>query len=74
MSSTTEPGADPAPKPKRRTFSASYELRIVAAHDAAPAGDQRTTPTRPKPRGERGERAPARGSGREGRGTGGASS
>ncbi|WP_406174303.1 hypothetical protein [Streptomyces sp. NBC_00996] len=31
-------GGDPVPKPKRRTFSAEYKLRIVAEYDAAPAG------------------------------------
>jgi transposase len=40
MTSTTRPGADPAPKPKRRTFSAEYKLRIVAEYDAAPAGEK----------------------------------
>ncbi|MCY0924533.1 hypothetical protein OS965_41805 [Streptomyces sp. H27-G5] len=38
MTSTKQPGADPAPRPKRRTFSADYKLRIVAEYDAAPAG------------------------------------
>ncbi|EGX54902.1 hypothetical protein SZN_35587 [Streptomyces zinciresistens K42] len=33
-------GDDPAPKPKRRTFSAAYKLRIVAEYDAAPAGEK----------------------------------
>ncbi|MFF8996092.1 hypothetical protein ACF09H_40465 [Streptomyces sp. NPDC014983] len=33
-------GDDPAPKPKRRTFSAEYKLRIVAEYDAAPAGEK----------------------------------
>ncbi|MFF3875967.1 transposase [Streptomyces sp. NPDC001978] len=40
MTSTTGPGADPAPKPKRRTFTAEYKLRIVAEYDAAPAGEK----------------------------------
>ncbi|WP_326696587.1 hypothetical protein OG909_13740 [Streptomyces sp. NBC_01754] len=40
MTSTTGPGADPAPRPKRRTFSAGYKLRIVAEYDAAPAGEK----------------------------------
>ena len=40
MASTTprSSGSDPAPRPKRRTFSAEYKLRIVAEYDAAPAG------------------------------------
>ncbi|MEU4586585.1 transposase [Kitasatospora aureofaciens] len=38
MASTTNP--DPAPKPKRRTFSPEYKLRIVAEYDAAPNGDK----------------------------------
>jgi transposase-like protein len=33
-------GSDPAPRPKRRTFSAEYKLRIVAEYDAAPAGEK----------------------------------
>lgn len=40
MTSTTGPGAGPAPKPKRRTFSAEYKLRIVAEYDAAPPGEK----------------------------------
>ncbi|MYV45641.1 hypothetical protein [Streptomyces sp. SID2888] len=36
MASTTNPEQDPAPRPKRRTFSAEYKLRIVAEYDAAP--------------------------------------
>lgn len=41
MASTTTPsssGSDPAPRPKRRTFSAAYKLCMVAEYDAAPAG------------------------------------
>ncbi|CAM5684949.1 transposase [Kitasatospora aureofaciens] len=38
MASTTNP--DPAPKPKRRTFSPEYKLRIVAEYDAAPTGEK----------------------------------
>ncbi|KIQ65539.1 transposase [Kitasatospora griseola] len=38
MASTTSP--DPAPKPKRRTFSPEYKLRIVAEYDAAPNGEK----------------------------------
>lgn len=30
MTSTNASAADPAPKPKRRTFSPEYKLRIVA--------------------------------------------
>jgi hypothetical protein len=30
------PGGDPAPKPKRRTFSSEYKLRIVTEYDDAP--------------------------------------
>ncbi|MGW2564300.1 hypothetical protein ACWCXB_34885 [Streptomyces sp. NPDC001514] len=33
-------GSDPAPRPKRRTFSAQYKLRIVAEYDAAPTGEK----------------------------------
>ncbi|MDX2681009.1 hypothetical protein PV333_32620 [Streptomyces sp. NY05-11A] len=43
MASTTNPsssGSDPAPRPKRRTFSAEYKLRMVAEYDAAPAGEK----------------------------------
>lgn len=43
MASTTPipaAGDDPAPKPKRRTFSAEYKLRIVAEYDAAPSGEK----------------------------------
>lgn len=43
MASTTpapDQGGDPAPKPKRRTFSAEYKLRIVAEYDAAPNGEK----------------------------------
>ena len=36
MTSTTPAGSDPAPWPKRRTFSPEYKLRIVAEYDAAP--------------------------------------
>ncbi|WP_441248211.1 transposase [Kitasatospora sp. McL0602] len=38
MASTTDP--DPAPKPKRRTFSPEYKVRIVAEYDAAPTGEK----------------------------------
>ncbi len=43
MASTTTPssfGSDPAPRPKRRTFSAEYKLRLVAEYDAAPPGEK----------------------------------
>ncbi|PNE39855.1 transposase [Streptomyces noursei] len=40
MASTTSLGADPAPRPKRRTFSAEYKLRIVAEYDSAPAWEK----------------------------------
>lgn len=40
MTSTTGPGADPASKPTRRTFSPEYKLRIVAEYDAAPNGEK----------------------------------
>ncbi|MEV6483313.1 transposase [Streptomyces sp. NPDC051576] len=43
MASTTTPtgsGVDPAPRPKRRTFTAEYKLRMVAEYDAAPSGEK----------------------------------
>lgn len=42
MASTTptSSGSDPAPRPKRRTFTAEYKLRMVAEYDAAPAGEK----------------------------------
>jgi transposase len=43
MASTTTPNTsepDPAPRPKRRTFTAEYKLRIVAEYDAAPNGEK----------------------------------
>ncbi|MGW2762609.1 hypothetical protein [Streptomyces sp. NPDC001275] len=40
MTSTKPSEQDPAPRPKRRRFSAEYKLRIVAEYDAAPAGDK----------------------------------
>ncbi len=39
MTSTTPAGSDPAPRPKRRTFSPEYELRTVAEYDAAPENE-----------------------------------
>ncbi|MEN8650999.1 hypothetical protein ABCR94_37735 [Streptomyces sp. 21So2-11] len=35
MTSTKPSGSDPAAKPKRRSFSPEYKLRIVAEYDAA---------------------------------------
>ncbi|MFB7956549.1 hypothetical protein [Streptomyces sp. NPDC056045] len=40
MTSTTPAGSDPAPRPKRRTFSPEYKLRIVAEYDAAPKNEK----------------------------------
>ena len=40
MASTTTPEHDPAPRAKRRTFTAQYKLRIVAEYDAAPTGEK----------------------------------
>jgi hypothetical protein len=40
MTSKNTPDADPAAKPKRRTFSPEYKLRIVAEYDAAPKGEK----------------------------------
>ena len=37
---STNPSADPAPRPKRRTFSPEYKLRIVAEYDAAPRNEK----------------------------------
>jgi hypothetical protein len=38
---TTEPvESDPAPRPKRRTFTSEYKLRIVAEYDAAPRNEK----------------------------------
>lgn len=36
MTSAEPVGSDPAPRPKRRTFTSAYKLRIVAEYDAAP--------------------------------------
>jgi transposase-like protein len=33
-------GSDPAPRPKRRTFTSEYKLRIVAEYDAAPRNEK----------------------------------
>ncbi|WP_149828514.1 transposase [Streptomyces tailanensis] len=40
MISTKTAGSDPAPRPKRRTFSPEYKLRIVAEHDATPKNEK----------------------------------
>ncbi|WP_112467226.1 transposase [Streptomyces triticisoli] len=40
MTSSKSAGADPAPRPKRRTFSPEYKLRIVAEYDAAPQNEK----------------------------------
>ncbi|WP_439678317.1 hypothetical protein [Embleya sp. MST-111070] len=38
---STNPGDDPAPKPKRRTFSPEYKLRIVTEFDRAASAAER---------------------------------
>ncbi len=40
MPSTESVGSDPAPRPKRRTFTSEYKLRIVAEYDAAPRNEK----------------------------------
>ncbi|MBT2408889.1 transposase, partial [Streptomyces sp. ISL-87] len=40
MTSTKPAGSDPAPRPKRRSFSPEYKLRIVAEYDAAPKNEK----------------------------------
>lgn len=40
MTSTKLAGSDPAPRPKRRSFSPEYKLRIVAEYDAAPRNEK----------------------------------
>ncbi|WP_407703368.1 hypothetical protein [Streptomyces triticirhizae] len=40
MTSTNPAGPDPAARPKRRTFSPEYKLRIVAEYDAAPKNEK----------------------------------
>ncbi|MFD3937825.1 hypothetical protein ACFWSF_24215 [Streptomyces sp. NPDC058611] len=40
MTSTKPSASDPAPKPKRRSFSPEYKLRIVAEYDAAPKNEK----------------------------------
>ena len=40
MASTDPVEFDPAPRPKRRTFSPEYKLRIVAEYDAAPRNEK----------------------------------
>ncbi|WP_433450417.1 hypothetical protein ACQPXS_18415 [Streptomyces sp. CA-142005] len=42
MTSTTPAGSDPAPRPKRRTFSPEYQLRIVTEYDTAPKNEKGT--------------------------------
>ncbi|WP_328467943.1 hypothetical protein [Streptomyces sp. NBC_00448] len=37
---STNPAPDPAPRPKRRSFSPEYKLRIVAEYDAAPKNEK----------------------------------
>ncbi|MFJ5103978.1 hypothetical protein [Streptomyces sp. NPDC088554] len=34
------PSADPVARPKRRTFTPEYKLRMVAGYDAAPPGEK----------------------------------
>lgn len=40
MASIDLAGLDPAPQPRRRTFSPEYKLRIVAEYDAAPRNEK----------------------------------
>lgn len=40
MASKNAPAVDPAARPKRRTFTSEYKLRIVAEYDAAPKGEK----------------------------------
>ncbi|WP_162833382.1 hypothetical protein [Streptomyces sp. CB09001] len=40
MTSTNPAESDPAPRPKRRSFSPEYKLRIVAEYDAAPKNEK----------------------------------
>jgi transposase len=40
MTSKNTPDTDPAARPKRRTFSPEFKLRIVAEYDAAPKGEK----------------------------------
>ncbi|MFC1421162.1 hypothetical protein [Streptacidiphilus cavernicola] len=40
MTSINPSAADPASRPKRRTFSPEYKLRIVAEYDAAPRNEK----------------------------------
>ncbi len=40
MANTEPAGSDPAPRPKRRTFTSEYKLRIVAEYDAAPRNEK----------------------------------
>jgi transposase-like protein len=41
MTSTTGPGSDPARKPRRRTFSPEYKLRVLAEYEDAASGPER---------------------------------
>ncbi|MFC5954527.1 hypothetical protein ACFP51_08515 [Streptomyces pratens] len=40
MTSIKPAGSDPAARPKRRSFSPEYKLRIVAEYDAAPRNEK----------------------------------
>lgn len=40
MTSKNTPGIDPVARPKRRTFTPEYKLRIVEEYDAAPKGEK----------------------------------
>jgi transposase-like protein len=40
MTSKNTPAIDPAARPKRRTFTPEYKLRIVEEYDAAPKGEK----------------------------------
>ncbi|MFH9354949.1 hypothetical protein [Kitasatospora sp. NPDC017646] len=41
MTSTTPDGTDPAAKPKRRTFTAEYKLRVLEQYEAASSSAER---------------------------------
>lgn len=50
MTTSTNPSAsDPAPRPKRRSFSPEYRLRLVAEYDAAPKNEKGTVLRRERP-------------------------
>lgn len=38
---TSQDTTDPAPRPKRRTFTPEYKLRIIAEHEACTTGAER---------------------------------